>query len=112
MTRTIAEQLAAWSSGLRFEDIPLHVVRELEWHALDAMGVLIGAASLDYARHLAASAVDDGAAAEATLIGDGRKVAARDAVFVNGCLGHGIDWDDTHLEALLHPTATVLPCVL
>jgi 2-methylcitrate dehydratase PrpD len=112
MTRTIAEQLADWSSGLRFEDIPLHVARELEWHALDTMGVLIGAASLDYARHLAASAVDDGAAAEATLIGDGRKVAARDAVFVNGCLGHGIDWDDTHLEALLHPTATVLPCVL
>ena len=26
-------------------------------------------------------------------------------LFVNGCLGHGIDWDDTHLEALLHPTA-------
>ena len=109
---TIAERLADWSSSLRFEDIPEQVVRELEWHALDTMGVMIGATSLDYARHLAASVLLDGGLGEATLFGDGRKVPTRDAAFVNGCLGHGIDWDDTHLDALLHPTATILPAVL
>src|SRR5882757_1221647 len=109
---TIAERLADWSSSLRFEDIPEQVVRELEWHALDTVGVMIGATSLCYARHLAASVLLDGGLGEATLFGDGRKVPTRDAAFVNGCLGHGIDWDDTHLDALLHPTATILPAVL
>jgi 2-methylcitrate dehydratase PrpD len=109
---TIAEQLADWSASIGYEEIPERVIRELEWHALDTMGVLIGASSLAYARHLAALAVEDGGLREATLIGSGLKVPARDAAFVNGCLGHGIDWDDTHLEALLHPTATILPAVL
>jgi 2-methylcitrate dehydratase PrpD len=76
------------------------------------MGVLLGATNLAYARDLAEFAVNEGGTGEATLIGDGRKAPARAASFVNGCLGHGIDWDDTHLEALLHPTATILPPVL
>jgi 2-methylcitrate dehydratase PrpD len=109
---TIAEQLADWSSSIRYEEIPEPIVRELEWHSLDTMGALIGATSLGYARDLVALAVQDGGLREATLIGGGLKVPARDAAFVNGCLGHGIDWDDTHLEALLHPTATILPAVL
>jgi 2-methylcitrate dehydratase PrpD len=109
---TIAEHLASWSSSIQYRDVPQPIVRELEWHALDTMGVLIGATPLGYARTLAALAVQDGGFGEATLFGSGHKVPARAAAFVNGCLGHGIDWDDTHLDALLHPTATILPAVL
>ena len=109
---TIAEYLAEWSCRQQFEDLPEKVVRELIWHTLDTVGVLIGASSLDYAHHLGAAALDDGGVGESTLFGSGQKVPARSAAFVNGCLGHGIDWDDTHLDALLHPTATILPAVL
>jgi 2-methylcitrate dehydratase PrpD len=109
---TIAECLADWSCRQQFNDIPERVIRELEWHSLDTLGVLIGATSLEYAHYLGAAALDDGGAAESTLFGSGQKVPARSAAFVNGCLGHGMDWDDTHLDALLHPTATILPAVL
>jgi 2-methylcitrate dehydratase PrpD len=109
---TIAECLADWSCRQQFKDVPERVIRELEWHSLDTLGVLIGATSLEYAHYLSAAALDDGGVAESTLFGSGQKVPARSAAFVNGCLGHGIDWDDTHLDALLHPTATILPAVL
>ncbi len=109
---TIAEKLAHWSLGLTFEDLPAPYLEMLEWHALDTVGVLLGATTLDYARNQARRAVAEGGSREATIFGDGRKVPARTAAFLNGCLGHGIDWDDTHLNALLHPTATILPAVL
>ncbi len=109
---TVADQLGDWASRIQFEDIPASIVRELEWHVLDTVGVLLGASQLEYARHLAASTIDDGGTQEATLIGAGGKVPARGAAFFNACLGHGLDLDDVHLEARLHPTATILPSVL
>lgn len=112
MPATITETLADWSWQLAFDDLPENVVEELEWHALDTVGVLLGATSMPYAQGLAQTAIAARSAGQATLIGDGRRTTAREAAFVNGCLGHGIDWDDTHLEALLHPTATILPPVL
>lgn len=109
---TIAEHLADWRLGLRRQDISAAVLSQLEWHTLDTLGVLLGGTELPYARALMARAIAEEGAAEATLFGAGRKTPVRSAVFVNGCLGHGIDWDDTHLDALLHPTATILPVVL
>jgi 2-methylcitrate dehydratase PrpD len=34
------------------------------------------------------------------------------AAFVNGCFAHGADLDDTHVQAMLHPGAAVVPTVL
>jgi 2-methylcitrate dehydratase PrpD len=36
----------------------------------------------------------------------------RDAVLVNGALIHGIDFDDTHLKGVIHPTASAAPTAL
>lgn len=110
--QTIAERFAQFAHDVRYEDIPDRVLRDLEWHILDSLGVCLAATRLAYSRNLTAVLLADGGAGEATLFGSGRRVPARDAALHNGTLGHGIDWDDTHLEALLHPTATILPAVL
>lgn len=34
----------------------------------------------------------------------------RDAALANGILIHGLDFDDTHLTSIVHPTAACLPC--
>lgn len=36
----------------------------------------------------------------------------RDAAFLNGMLIHAIKFDGTHMEAVLHPTATALPAAM
>jgi len=36
----------------------------------------------------------------------------RDAATMNGYLIHGLDYDDTHIAGIIHPTASVLPAVL
>src|SRR5690606_18441714 len=34
------------------------------------------------------------------------------AAMVNGILIHGLDFDDTHLASIVHPSAACLPCTL
>lgn len=43
----------------------------------------------------------------ASAIGTAARLTTADAAFWNGSLAHALDFDDTHLESMLHPTAVV-----
>lgn len=49
---------------------------------------------------------------EATAIGFGNKLPAGSAAFINGVLAHTLDFDDTHLPSIVHPSASVIPATL
>ncbi|BCY12884.1 MmgE/PrpD family protein [Actinoplanes sp. L3-i22] len=53
-----------------------------------------------------------GGVPEATVIGSGERLPAPSAAFVNGVLAHSLDFDDTHLPSVLHPSASVVPAAL
>ena len=46
---------------------------------------------------------------EATVFGDSRTWTPAVAALLNGALGHSLDFDDTHADASLHPSAPVVP---
>src|SRR5947207_6828276 len=54
----------------------------------------------------------DGGGREATLIGRGARASALAAATVNGAASHALDFDDTHLTMMGHPTVPVAPAVL
>src|SRR5699024_3434477 len=62
-------------------------------------------AAIDWVRH-------QGGTAEATAFGLPEKVPATGAAFVNGVLAHSLDYDDTHLPSVLHPSASIVPAAL
>ena len=45
-------------------------------------------------------------------MGIGARLPAAAAAFVNGTLAHSLDYDDTHLPSVLHPSASVVPAAL
>ncbi|MBB2944422.1 2-methylcitrate dehydratase PrpD [Actinoplanes lutulentus] len=53
-----------------------------------------------------------GGVAESTVLGYGDRLPAPNAAFVNGTLAHSLDYDDTHLPSVLHPSASVVPAAL
>jgi len=55
---------------------------------------------------------DMGGNPEATIIGSGVRVPAANAALVNGTLAHALDFDDTHLPSVLHPSSSVVPAAL
>ncbi len=95
-----------------FESIPADAVRSAKFSTLDTLGVILGASGLmDVIPAVVDLAREWGGAEQSTLIGFGGKVPAVNAAFVNGSMGHGLDYDD-HLPEGHHPSVTVLPALL
>ncbi len=56
--------------------------------------------------------VAEGGTAEATLVGDDRKLPARAAALANATIAHALDYDDTHFIHIGHTSAVVVPAAL
>ncbi len=107
-----AEQLAAWSAALRFEEIPGEVVAAAKLHLLDAVGCGLAALGLDEVPAARAVAAEIGGGEEATAFGLPRRVGAGAAALANGSLMHALDFDDTHEEAIVHSSVVVAAAML
>ncbi len=112
MQRTISERLAAFASELTFEKIPPVVIEKTKDLMLDTLGICISSFRLDFGKAATHLVAGWGGIPESAVIGLGRKVPAQNAAFANGVLGHGQDYDDTHTESVVHPSACLVPVTL
>ncbi len=71
--------LARFSAGLRFEDIPAPVVERMKLSLLDSIGVCLHGVTLPWTRHVQAMVEAEGAAAQASIFGAGRKTSVANA---------------------------------
>lgn len=91
---------------------PSEVVDKVATHLLDLLGVALAASRQDFAPSVRVVAAALGGPEEATGIGVASRLAAPNAALLNGTLAHGVDYDDTHLRSIVHPSATVTPAAL
>jgi 2-methylcitrate dehydratase PrpD len=108
---TVSQELVEWAWALRPTTIAPGVRSAVSEHILDGLGNAIAASRLRKAPHAEAVAERLGGPEEASIIG-GRRTGAGSAALANGVLIHALDFDDTHPEALVHPTAVVFPAAL
>lgn len=106
------DQLARWASALRFEDLPADVVADCRLRVLDTLGVAIAAAGLPIGVSVRKAGATLGTGDEATILGDGARNTAANAALVNGTLAHAMDFDDTHNESVMHPSAPAVVAAL
>ena len=86
---------ARYAANLRYEALPTALVELIKQCVLDTLGVAIGASGLaPEARWVADYVTEMSGKPEATLLGFGGKAPAPWAAFVNGSLGHMLDYDD------------------
>jgi len=109
--RTYAEQFGDFTASLDYRDIASDLLQDLKLHILDTLGVCFACSTLPYARILIDIQRKEEKAGECTVVGFGDKLPARAAAFMNGCLSHGYNFDDTHIQAIVHPTAVIMPTV-
>ena len=110
--QTVAQKVAQYVSGFRYEDIPQATRERAKLLVLDAVGIALASTQYDFAHRILTglNALNEGGSA--SLIGLPGKLALRDAVLMNGVLVHGLDYDDTHIRAIIHATASAFPCAL
>jgi len=88
------------------------VTRDVARRLRDLLGNSLAAADSEPAEIVGRIVSASGGSEQAGLIGrPGRHPAALAALF-NGTLAHALDFDDTHLPSVLHPSAAVFPAAL
>lgn len=111
-TATLAQALARFAVEHPFEQLPAEVVDSVRKRVLDVLGICVAASSQPTSAAARDWASGQGGVAEAHAIGVDGLLPAQLAAFVNGTLAHSLDYDDTHLPSVLHPSASVVPAAL
>lgn len=108
----VSQALARFAAEFSYESIPEEVRERAKLLILDAVGIAFASTRYDFA-HRALSGVR-ALAGEGphAVIGRPERLPVRDAALLNGILVHGLDYDDTHMSAIVHPTASAFPCAL
>lgn len=115
---TLVQQLAAFAVTSRDDGVPNHVVDDAQRRLLDALGNAFAAFGTregngpepwESIRRLVTGW---GGTPESSAIGVVGRLPAPSAALLNGTLAHSLDFDDTHLPSVLHPSASVVPAVL
>ena len=107
-TMTISEQMADFALCLRYEDIPREHIEYGKMLLLDTFGVAMSCCGLPHAQAVRETVQELNNRTDCTLWGTKEKAGLADAVLYNSCLIHGADYDDTHVAAILHPSAAVV----
>lgn len=109
---TPSSALADFAAGQQFSDIPNDVLERGLIHILDGLGIAVASTTFPFAGPTLAGVAALSSGGTGTIIGSATGAAPRDAAMANGVLIHGLDYDDTHLQAIVHATAAVLPAAL
>lgn len=97
-----SQAVGEFVSGLRLGEVPPGVVEKAKLVFLDTLGVALASSTMDFGAMVTRVVQKLGGAPQSTVIGSKNKVAAANAVIANGTLAHGLDYDDTLEEAIVH----------
>lgn len=113
---TLAGALAHFAAQCRDRPLPEAIRQDAVNRVRDVIGNILAADAADRAAPGAGSAVRRAVAAwsghpQASAAG-AAVLPAPSAALVHGTLAHALDFDDTHLPSVLHPSACVVPAAL
>ena len=109
---TVVARLAGLAAETRASGLPEGLRADVARRVLDVLGNSLAATEEVSASAVTAVVRGWGGPEDATAIGTGLRVPAAAAALVNGTLAHSLDFDDTHLPSVLHPSSPVIPAAL
>ena len=110
--QTVAQRLASVAADVARDGLAADLREDVARRILDVLGNSLAAADQPAARAVTTVATSWGGSEQATAIGSGARLPAPAAALVNGTLAHSLDFDDTHLPSVLHPSSSVIPAAL
>lgn len=111
-TEHACARLGRFVADSRSGELPSVLQHEAKRSILNFIGCALGSANdpaVDTAVHVLRKLSPGG---DASLIGRSERLDIAGAAFVNAVAGNLLDYDDTHLATVIHPTAPVFPAAL
>jgi len=108
----ITQRLGAFVAESHWDDIPAAVREEARRSLLNFIGCALGVARTPPIEMALRVLLPLSGPQPVTLLGRVEKLDPLGAAFINAIAGNLLDYDDTHLRTVIHPTAPVAPAVL
>jgi 2-methylcitrate dehydratase PrpD len=108
----ITRALAEFASRRDFQSIPGDIRHQAERSLVNWMGCALGGSRHETMAAALAALSPFAGAPQATVIGRRERMDSLHAALVNGMSAHVLDFDDTHLRTLLHPSVPVASSLL
>jgi 2-methylcitrate dehydratase PrpD len=103
----VTQQLAHFIAESRWSDVPDDVRHEAVRAVVNWLGCAIGGCRDETVEVMIAALHDFSGPSQATLLGRGERFDALTAACLNGTSSNRLDFDDTHLRTVIHPTVPV-----
>jgi 2-methylcitrate dehydratase PrpD len=99
---SIARRYARFVLGLALDRVPPPVAAKATSLALDTLGSCLASSREEFGKAVLQAAERLGGPQESTLIGTKARAGAASAALANATLAHGLDFDDTREDAIVH----------
>jgi 2-methylcitrate dehydratase PrpD len=108
----LAAELAAWTTRVRFDDLPADVVRATKARVLDVIGLSLAGAETAFGRSVRDAAVAMSSSGPCRVLGTGDSINVTLAAFANGAFSQALEYDDTHNESIVHMSSPSVAAAL
>ncbi|ANI80202.1 MmgE/PrpD family protein [Sphingobium sp. EP60837] len=112
MLPTMSRQLASFVAGSQLEAIPAHVRHHAVLALFNAFAAGLAGAGDDVIARLGVAFESVSGTGNHGLIGSAGRHDIQSAAFINAATMNVLDFDDTHIPTIIHPTSVVAPAVL
>ncbi|MEI7739037.1 MAG: MmgE/PrpD family protein [Betaproteobacteria bacterium] len=111
-SQDFASELAEFSVNLTCNSLPSVVIEAAKNNIFDTLICATAGSSASAIKEVYSMVQEWGGTPQASILVFGDRVPAHHAAFVNGCMAHARDYDDTHDAAVLHAGVSVIPAAL
>jgi 2-methylcitrate dehydratase PrpD len=109
---TVLQEVSRFAAGVRMGELEEGLLQDARRRVTDIIGIALAASGMEPARVVGAVIESWGGKGQASAIGRSGRYPTASAALLNGTLAHALDYDDTHLPSVLHPSAAVVPAAL
>ena len=92
----LSYRIGQWVAGLRYEDLPRKVLREVQRYLLDSIGCAFGGWRTHDWQIVRELSADEGGKKVCHLLGEGTKVSPLQAAFLNALAIRALDYNDIY----------------
>ncbi len=106
------QQVSQFAAGVRAGEVEERLLQDARRRVTDIIGIALAASGMEPAQVVGEVINGWGGERQASAIGRSGRFPTASAALLNGTLAHALDYDDTHLPSVLHPSAAVVPAAL
>ncbi|MEO8258009.1 MAG: MmgE/PrpD family protein [Acidobacteriota bacterium] len=112
MNGPLSLELGHWVQRSTFEDLPSDVVEATKLRVLDVVGLSLAGAETGFGHSVREAAMALSPAGPCHILGTGDPVGVTMAAFANGSFSQALEYDDTHLESIVHMSSPSVAAAL